>query len=337
MLSAQLKTLPISSINLDKDNPRIKQYLEHYPEITSEILSLVLSDNSSGDSTTSYRALRDSIKASKGIIHPIVVNHDENGQYYVIEGNTRLQIYKEFEADNIPGEWSNIVCLVYEQLTDIEKHEIRLQSHLVGPRDWDPYSKAKYLYHLSEEEKLPMSMIVDMCGGKANEITKYIKAYEYMKLYYEPYVKNQGYDRDPRDFSKFVEYQNSRIQNSILHKGYADNQFAKWVADGNVDKAQLVRIIPAVMNNEEAKSSFLKNNLTSAEKIIHAAELAVADLSDYPYSVLASELTRQLMNMSVTEINSLAQDPAFAEKLDSLEMLKNKLDFILDEVEQHES
>ena len=176
MKQAKLMSLPINSIKLDEENPRIKQCLENYETITPEVIALALWDSGDGDAATSYRVLRDSIRENGGIIHPIVVNHEANGDYVAIEGNTRLQIYKSFVDDNIPGDWSSITALVYEQLEKNDKHSIRLQSHLVGPRDWDPYSKAKYLYQLDKE--LPIDMIVNMCGGNKNELLKYIAAYE---------------------------------------------------------------------------------------------------------------------------------------------------------------
>ena len=108
MTTARLEMLPINAIELDKENPRIKHFLEMYTDITSEMIALALTDSSSGDTSTSYRALRDSIKVSKGIIHPIVVNCNEDNTYTVIEGNTRLQIYKEFAEVQPDGPWNEI-------------------------------------------------------------------------------------------------------------------------------------------------------------------------------------------------------------------------------------
>ena len=336
MKQAKLMSLPIDSIKLDEENPRIKQCLENYTTVTPEAIALALWDSGDGDAATSYRVLRDSIKDSGGIIHPIVVNHEDNGEYVAIEGNTRLQIYKDFVQKNVPGEWSQITALVYEGLTKVEKHSIRLQSHLVGPRDWDPYSKAKYLYQLSEIEMLPMNSIVNMCGGNKNEITKAIDAYKYMKMYYEPYAKSRGLEPDTRDYSKFREHENARIKSAIQHKGYPENQFAKWVVDENIDKAQSVRLIPAIMRNKEALDTFLKGNLTEAETVLRAAELSNADLSQYPYEVLSGELFKQLMTLPATEVDELANNPDKAMKRDSLERLKSKLDFIINMIIEQE-
>lgn len=336
MKQARLMSLPIDSIKLDEENPRIKQCLENYTTVTPEAIALALWDSGDGDAATSYRVLRDSIKDSGGIIHPIVVNHEDNGDYVAIEGNTRLQIYKDFVQKNVPGEWSQITALVYEGLTKVEKHSIRLQSHLVGPRDWDPYSKAKYLYQLSEIEMLPMNSIVNMCGGNKNEITKAIDAYKYMKMYYEPYAKSQGLEPDTRDYSKFREHENARVKSAIQHKGFEENQFAKWVVDEKIDKAQSVRLIPAIMRSKEALDAFLKGNLTDAETVLRAAELSNADLSQYPYEVLSGELFKQLMTLPATEVEELANNPDKAMKRDCLERLKSKLDFIINMINEQE-
>jgi len=339
MKHAQLMTLPISQINLDIDNPRIKQFLEIYNgNINAEQIALALSDSSSSDTSTTYRALRDSIKASQGIIHPIVVNKESDGSYTVIEGNTRLQIYKDFAETSDSDVWNNIISLVYDELSDTEKHEIRLQSHLVGPREWDPYSKAKYLWQLSEVEHLPMTMIIDMCGGRKAEIEKAIEAYIYMEKYYRKYVASKSnYEFDTRNYSKFFEYKkNGVIKHSIASKGFPEEQFAKWVAEDNVDKALKVRLIPAIMHNEEALSVFKKKNLTEAEKVLNAAALANDDLTKYPYEVLCRALRKKLMDFKISEVMSLANDPAYGQKKYELESLKEQLDFVIGEIKEKE-
>ena len=136
MAQSNLILLNVQDISLDAENPRIKQYLEYYDpdSLTSEQIALALSDSSDSDAITTYRALRESIKTSQGIIHPVLVNHESTGKYVVIEGNTRVQIYREFLSSGAKGDWTKIMALVYEDLSEMDKHAIRLQSHLVGPR-----------------------------------------------------------------------------------------------------------------------------------------------------------------------------------------------------------
>ena len=91
--------LPVENIELDKNNPRIARGLAYYDPITSEILALLL-----GSTSDACASLRESIRENKGIIHPIIVNRKSDGTYVVIEGNTRLQIYKDFIANDEPGD-----------------------------------------------------------------------------------------------------------------------------------------------------------------------------------------------------------------------------------------
>lgn len=334
MIKATLQTLPTSVIRLDKDNPRIKHFLEQYDEISSELIALALSNNSNDNASTTYKSLKDSIKENGGIINPIVVSHELDGTYVVIEGNTRLQIYKEFERNNTPGEWDKIIALVYEQLPEDEKHRIRLQAHLVGPREWDPYSKAKYLYQLSEIENMNLNAIISMCGGDASDIKKSIEAYKYMVNYYKPIALSKQLDFDVTEYSKFKEHENAKIKKAIQQKGFQPTMFAEWVAEKNVNTAQGVRKIPAIMRNQEALNAFLKENITAADRILQAAELASADLSEYPYEVLASALHKQLSRLSVTEVENLANDVNYTEKLERLEFLQEKLKLVLQMVQQ---
>ena len=91
-----------------------------------------------------------------------------------------------------------------------------------------------------------------------------------------------------------------------------------------------VRRIPDIFKNEEAYKVFLKSNLTEAEKVLHAAELLTTDLSEYPYEKLAQELRIKLDNLAATEIKLLATSESHEEKRAILELLQNKLNFIID-------
>ena len=333
-------TLDINLIKLDSQNPRLKQFLENYVgEPTSEQISLALSDSGTGDATTSYRTLRESIRVSKGIIHPIVVNHTADGEMIVIEGNTRLQIYKEFNESNPDGTWAFIPALLYECMSEYEIHSIRLQSHLVGPRDWDPYSKAKYLFQLSEVEYLPMNQIISLCGGNSNEITKSIDAYKFMQGAYKTYIEKNDLDFETREFSKFMEYQNPRIKNAVANANFTTEDYAEWVAEGNIDKALSVRKLPDILKCDKAKAVFLKKNLTEAEKVLAVENTAQApkDIDKIPYEVLCNELISRFDTMGLREVKALATEQAYAKKRDSIWALSDMLQEMIDNIHRFEN
>ena len=301
--------LPIEDISLDMNNPRIAKFIEMYDKdsITSEALAIALGSGvEDSSSQTNYSSLYNSIKANKGIIHPIIVNHQKNNKYVVIEGNTRVQIYKEFKENGVDGEWDRIPSIVYEDLSDSEIHAIRLQSHLVGPREWDPYSKAKYLNHLSNEENLPMNTVIEFCGGKKSEVMKFINAYQDMEKHYRPQLSADD-EFDQRDFSKFFELQNGSVKEAVVSKFSLDD-FAKWVINGNVDSAINVRKLPLILKNEEATKILVRSNIKDAYEKVIMDKPEYKDLRSISVEQLCIELTNRLNDMPLQEYKNIKNE-----------------------------
>lgn len=320
--------LSVDSIELDKNNPRIARGLAYYNPITSEIMALLL-----GSTSEACASLRESIRENKGIIHPIVVNKQINGSYVVIEGNTRLQIYKDFIASGEPGDWTKIRAIVYDDLSSDEMHSIRLQAHLVGPREWDPYSKAMYLNHLANIEHMPMSTLISFCGGssKASEIRHMIAAYNDMEDYYRP-LCNDDSQFDIRKFHGFVELQNRNIIDALITHGYTKTDFSQWVIDDRFSTLQDVRRLPDIFKSKKATEVFLKETTREAKKILAVEEISADKLKDVPYELLACELAKRMVNFSVRELNHLRDDVEFSGKLDSLQRAYSEVKFILEQV-----
>lgn len=332
MAKSSYQELDINIIKLDLDNPRIKMYLDdQYNEPTAEGIALALSGGIS-DSSTSFDSLQESIRVNGGIINPIIVNH-KDGEYIVIEGNTRVQIYLDFKKNKVAGNWDKIRAIVYENLSDEEIHSIRLQAHMVGPRDWDAYSKAKYLNYLMNEALLPMSQIISFCGGKAQEIKKLVSAYQDIEQYYKPMAAELDYDFEYKDFSKFVELQNQRIVNSLTKHKYTKEDFTKWVINKNIDVALKVRDLPSVLDNKEAQAEFLRTNLTNAIKKLGIPSNSNIDLSSIDYIDLAKILDNKLIKIELFEARKLMSEEG-AEKRSVLNSLKNTISLIINDEEE---
>jgi hypothetical protein len=327
--------LPIDQVELDLNNPRIKQWLEIYKddEITSEGIALALSASSGSSSTSSYASLKESIKVNQGLINPIIVNRENSGRLTVVEGNTRLQIYKEFLLADPEGPWSEIIAIVYDNMPDEKVHAIRLQTHLVGPRDWDPFSKAKYLNQLSNIEKMPMPTIISFCGGKSSEIRKLIDAYIDMTNYYFKQAYEKDIDPDPREFSKFAELQNRSIVEALAVHHFNKEDFAKWVVNGNVDNAQNVRKLPAVLANPIAKDKFLKSNISEAIKNLNVNEKKSKELSSVPMDELVVELTNRIRGIEFKQVKALTNNAKYEEQKNDILVLLDELNELVIEIE----
>ena len=326
--------LSIDEVELDINNPRIQQYLEMYgDDITRDGIALALNGASGASSTSSYQTLKESIRINGGIINPIIVNKYPDGKLVVIEGNTRLQIYKEFTIADPEGPWKEIIAIVYDDLPKTEIHAIRLQTHLVGPRDWDPFSKAKYLNQLSNIDKLPMATIISFCGGKKAEIEKLISAYTDMVTFYFPVAEAAEMDPDPREFSKFSELQNTSIKQALAVHKFDRNDFAKWVVNGNIDTAQNVRKLPAILANSVAREVFLKSTISEAEKYINSSGKGAKNLSEATMDELVSELIKRCRNIEFSYIKQLRDDPRFEDKKNRIIELETEIKDVISEVE----
>ena len=93
MIGPVLEKLPIASIELDRDNPRIRRILEMYPTPSAEQIYLALGASGheqSSEGGTSFDKLKNSILSSRGIVQPIIVNR-VGTRLVCVEGNTRVR------------------------------------------------------------------------------------------------------------------------------------------------------------------------------------------------------------------------------------------------------
>lgn len=336
MVERSYKYLPIEGVELDRENPRIKHYLEIYKEVTSEGIALALSQSGTSSTGSSYSSLRESIKVNRGIINPILVNHTSDGRHVVIEGNTRLQIYKEFAEADPDGPWKQIIAIVYEDLPQSDIHAIRLQSHLVGPRDWDPYSKAKYLNQLSNIDKLPIEVIISYCGGKKGEILKLIDAYTDMMKYYSIEAKEAGMEFDVSEFSKFSELQNRSVREALCARGLSKGDFAKWVVKGKIDTAQNVRKLPNILASERARAEFMKPHATISDawKFVEVESALGDNLKNVSIFELAKALIGKIRGITHSEVKSLKNDERMSDRRELLGDLKVEMDGLMEDISE---
>ena len=311
------EAIPIDEIDLDTSNPRIKQFLEMYTVLSDESMVLALggSSDEEADSTSmgSYQRLKHSIKASGGIIQPIIVNRNEDGRYRCVEGNTRVAIYRQLRREDRAGgltgeKWDLIPATIRDQMDEHEVHKIRLQVHLVGNRQWDPYSKGKYLNELVADYKMPLSELVEYCGGSRSDIQQAIAAYRDMELHYRPVTQDRGSDFDPRRFSAFVELQRPGIKEAIYNAGFNEQDFSGWVEDEKLVLQNHVRKLPQILDNPETKNIFLKRGSREAINALHVPALE-STLKESSILQLSQVLKEKLDLISYEDAEEFAGNP----------------------------
>jgi len=334
-----VKMIPIDKVELDLSNPRIARLLGMHKKeaITSELIAMALGagDNQEGDTYATYRNLKESIRTNGGVIHPIIVNKKPDGKMIVIEGNTRLQIYREFQQEKTKGNWDTIPAVIHESLPQMHVDAIRLQAHLVGPRPWDPYSKARYLHLLNSEKMLTTDQIVEFCGGKRKQVLEYIQAYLDMETFYRPQLNSED-DFDPTRFSAFVELQRNRVQNAIVTSGHTKKDFSKWVIDGLFQPLETVRALPDILPNKEATSKFLEEGAAEARLLVNTKSASSDSicLDDANLVDLGNEISRRLSKLTHAEWKKMktdATDPTRLSLSNLLWELRDYLDGIIED------
>lgn len=336
---SRYESLPIDDLSLDARNPRIAKWIEMYGgEITAEQMALALgageSEVGSGQNYTTFTSLRESIRANGGIIHPIIVNKANDGRLVVIEGNTRTLIYKEFRDQNQEGNWELIPSIVYEDLSEASVDAIRLQAHLVGPRPWDPYSKAKYLDYLRNCEHLTTEQIVEFCGGNRREVIQYIDAYNDMEGFYRPVLESDQ-EFDPTRFSAFVELQAPRIQQALLNAGYTKTDFSKWVRDRLLYPLPTIRQLPRILENEKSRQIFLDEGATEALKVLDVPAPDAA-LRDATFDQLLREVIRHINATTYSQIQRLRERGEPNEVKDLIYDARDQLDSLCSDISSDE-
>jgi ParB-like nuclease domain len=304
----QVRLIPTEEIFYDERNPRLGHMTENLADPPSQdwyTLALGGQAPDENESGATYSSLKASIRSYGKIFNPIIVRTRLNGGFTVIEGNTRLAIYKELgDEEDEEGKWDKIPARVQDNATERDEHAIRILAHLVGTRAWKPYDKGKYLHDLKVNEHLSISELQEWCGGpgRRKEIENYINAYIDMKKSYIPICHKEGAAPAYNRFSAFVEIQSRK--NILARHNFTLNDFARWVFDGKFPRQEDVRQIPRILANVEAKRIFLEHNVPEALKIIDQPN-PNAIIGNATIEQLAAELTVKLRQIGYHEVKNM--------------------------------
>ena len=270
-MKSTYQRIQTNQVEFDRENPRIKVALEKYGDkLNNERIRFALQTATEGSaSTSSYRSLKDSIRAAGGISVPIAVA-PKGDQLVCIDGNTRLTVYNELHEEGAPGDWTSIDCLVLQDPKEQDIETIRVTAHLVGAREWPAYEKARYLHYLRNVEFMDYNELIARCGGNRNSINQQIDAFHDMNEYYRDVSSGDAFKVDR--FSGFVELQKKDIKESIYRAGFDLNDFGRWIREGQIFALRDVRKLPRVLADKEAQDVFVNGGIRSIERAIKIEE-----------------------------------------------------------------
>ncbi len=337
--------LDVQEISFDHDNPRIKMALEKYGDkINEERIHFALHSATEGaKSTSSFKSLKNAIRATKGIVTPIAVVA-KNGKYLCIDGNTRLDIYKQLAKEHESEEWTKIKAVVLDNADQRDIESIRVSAHLVGAREWPAYEKARYLHKLRNEKFMDYDEMIALCGGNRKDIENQIEAYHDMNEYYRDLVDDAKFHIER--YSGFVELQKSGVKEAIFDANLDLKDFGEWIRDGKIYRMDSVRDLPKVLRDSEARNVFLEGGLRSIEeaknllvqrKQENASEADKAiTLEDASLFHLAEVLVRRINDLRYSDVQALRdrEHEEAKEQISGLEELSVRLQRLLEDVSE---
>ena len=351
MKSTRIEAL-VSEIALDAENPRIRHALERQgiTEPNDEQMVFHLKSGMRGSSSggqDGYRMLRDSIIAAGRATQPVTLMRlpettDKGEKYICYDGNTRVTIYRELAEKNTPGDWSRISAELIETENEEERvravEEIRIVNHIVGPREWSPYRRAKYLAELHEEKLLSHREIQQLCGGssKRSEIEASIDAFKLMEEY-RASIPNDTFKEQM--YSAYHELVKAGGTDMLKEHDFTEDRFHRLVADRVLTKDVEVRDLKHVLQDPEARAILERGQRGGLGAAIEARKDRLRQdrrrrehaehMRDAGIVELAQALQSRIERTTVREANDLKEQPGELEgaiesarrALDSLEKL----------------
>ena len=299
-VAVENRRVPLDLLKLDAQNPRIGLYKDSQSKTTfsdDEIRHAIV--NRSPDA---YTKLRDSIEINQGIINPIWITPLQRENHLVIEGNTRVLIYREL-ADKYPTNdvWKTIPANVLPLgIRDSQINFIRLEAHLRGVTEWDAYERARYLYILNEEEGYSVTRLEQLTRLRRAEIETEIRAFRDMNEVYSSRFPDDPYQS--QKFSYFVEFERSnRLKQQVQNVGFGITDFCNWVGTQRIPRAENVRTLGDILADSKATEHFLKDGY---DRAIQYLALAKPDLVS-PLFQRIEDVIERLKGLTFYEVDEI--------------------------------
>jgi len=261
----EIADLPIDDIILDEENPRIGYWRDNILRITDSTNQKDLMIAIKGGNLDEYNRLKRSIEAGGGATEMIwVVKKDK--KFLCIDGNTRVIIYHDLK-DKYPKteKYNTIKARILPQSIDEKaKNFIRLIAHLRAQNDWQAYERARMLYILWYQKGYTEEELQNTTKLSLTDIKRWREAYKTMN---EQFLPKFGNKSDALlKFSYFVEFENKAIKDGMKKNGLDVTNFCDWVGNDEITRAQDVRDLRKIFENEDTTEILVKQGFQAAKE-----------------------------------------------------------------------
>ncbi len=290
----ELKFLP--------ENPRVYSCIRETSDFasrTEDEKQAVIFERMSAE--PSVKNLKADIKKHNGLLENILVRHDT---MEVIEGNSRLAVYRLFnEADRHAG-WDMIQCDLVQSLTPVQQASFLSQIHVKGKTEWTAYEKNNFAYTLSEDSGWDIDSIAEALNESKQTVKTRINVIQSMKdnhddnrshfSFYDVMVRQSEIKKALKSNNELKTCLFERIRNF----GTSENQ-EEFTAQELRDK------LPTILKKPKQLRKFIKNNQSSLDDHYHQAKINnVQDKVKQARKVLEIE-RKEIQGLSAGELNAI--------------------------------
>lgn len=251
------------------DNPRVYSCTHGDPEFANKtedeqqkfIFEKLCEQNS-------VQKLKKSIREHQGLLENILVRYDK---MQVVEGNSRLAVYRLFDKEFPDDGWGEIQCDVVSSLSEEQQAAYLSQIHVIGKKNWTAYERAHYVYRFWDSG-WRQKQIADVLTLSPSTVSNDINIIESMR---ENNDKNQSHFSFYKVMLKQNDIRNALQENDDLKNCLTEKirNFGKPGIDEEFSAQQLRDQLPAVLKKPKLLQKFI-NGKSSLEECSHLAEIS---------------------------------------------------------------
>ena len=276
----------------------------------------------------SVKNLTPEIKRHGGLMEWILVRHDT---MEVIEGNSRLAVYRYLHEEDRGGDWELIPCHIVSKLTDKQQAALLNQIHIKGKTKWSAYEKANFSYVHYKKKGLNYEQIGEVFGESQQTIRTRIKVIEMMRenqdsershfSYYDVLVRNPAISEAMKNNTEGIK---DCLLPIIKNFGISDE-------NNDFEARELRDKLPEILKKPKPKilKKFIGGDLTLAEAYQVAKESKIHKRIKQAHEILDGIEKSELENLDQNAKNAMMPElrklgRTFKRVMQMVEELKDK-------------
>ena len=292
----------IDTLRFLKDNPRVYAVTHGEPDFDQkpeEEQQDIIFDKLQAE--PSVKNLIREIERHGGLIEPILVRLDTRE---VIEGNSRLAVYRILRDRGATGEWDMIPCHLISALTDEQQAAFLNQIHVKGKTQWSAYEKANFAY-VRRFNGWRVPRIAELFGESVPTIYTRINAIKMMRdstdadrshfSYYDVLVRKREIAAKMAESPEFRD----RVFDEIRNLGPRDAQ--RFTAQ------DLRNRLPAIIQKPRVLSRYVKGDVELDEAWDRAKISPAEERAKRALALLEEISTADVDGLRRNSLNSLTQ------------------------------